>query len=228
MVRTAVWSACFFTFLSIAAMTNGGAMTMRADGDQAILTGRLVPSDGDQFAALLQAHPSIATVVLWNSPGGSAAANAALTGLIQTHKLNTAVAGFCISACAMVFLSGNERNFSDGESLDTTSLGFHGSYVDGTLARESRLRFLEDLVETETGGKADSALVDRWLHFADQHETVRFRYPGADGSPKDATVFDCHGPGPNRGDYGACAPIDGHDALSMGIITSTRIVHING
>jgi hypothetical protein len=186
-----------------------------------------VPSDGDQFAQLLQAHSSVTTVVLWDSPGGSAAANAALTGMIQMHKLNTAVAGYCVSACAMVFLSGNERNFSDGESLDMTSLGFHGSYVDGTLARESRLQFLEGLVETETGGKADSTLVERWLHFADQRETLRFRYPGSDGAPQSATVFDCQGPGPNRGDYDACTPVAGPNALSMGIITSTRIVHVN-
>jgi hypothetical protein len=226
-MRTAVSSTCLFALSILAAPTNGSAMTMHADGDQAILTGRLVPSDGDQFAQLLLGHPSITTVVLWDSPGGSAAANAALTKLIQTHKLNTAVAGYCVSACAMVFLSGAERYFSDGESLEVTSLGFHGSYVDGVLARESRLQFLEGLVESETGGKADTALVERWLHFADQHETVRFRYPGADGTPASPTVFDCQGPGPNSGDYGACTPISGPNALSMGIITSTSIVHIN-
>lgn len=213
-------------FFLVAAAGNGFAMSMRADGDRAILTGRLVPDDGDQFAQLLQANPSIATVVLWNSPGGSARANADLTRLIQEHHLNTAVAGYCVSACAVVFLSGAERYFSDGESIDATSLGFHGSYVNGTLAGESRLKFLEELIATETGGKADQALVERWLHFADEHETVRFRFPGADGASKTATVFDCHGPGPNHGDYDACTPIAGPNALSMGIITSTQLFHI--
>ena len=215
-----------FALSFIIATASAGAMSMHANGDQAILTGRLVAADGDQFNALLQAHPNITTVVLWNSPGGSARANADLTGLITAHKLTTAVAGYCVSACAMVFLSGSERYFSDGESLDTTSLGFHGSYVDGALAGEKRLQFLESLVESETAGKADSALVERWLHFADEHETVRFRYPGADGAPKTPTVFDCRGPGPNRGDYGSCTPIDGPNAFSMGIITSTRVLHV--
>lgn len=223
----AIYGACTLALCLVSPFGKADAMTMHADGDQAILTGRLVPSDGDELTALLQAHPSITTVVLWNSPGGSAAANAALTELIQTRKLNTAVAGYCVSACAMVFLSGSERYFSDGESLDATSLGFHGSYVDGTLARESRLKFLEQLVETETSGKADPALVERWLHFADQHETVRFKYPGASGTPTSATVFDCHGPGPNRGDYSSCTPILGPNALSMGIVTSARIMHVN-
>lgn len=225
-VRFTLTSVCLFALIAVAVTANGGAMTMRVSGDQAILSGRLVPADGEQFAQLLQANPSVTTVVLWNSPGGSAAANAALTDQIQQHKLKTAVAGFCVSACAMVFLSGSQRSFSDGETLNSTSLGFHGSYVDGSLARESRLQFLESLVETETGGKADPKLVERWLHFTDQHETVRFRYPGEDGAPKAATVFDCLGPGPNRGDYDACTPIAGVDALSMGIITSTSIVHV--
>jgi hypothetical protein len=126
----------------------------------------------------------------------------------------------------MVFLSGSQRSFSDGEPLDSTSLGFHGSYVQGTLAGENRLQFLESLVETETDGKADPALVGHWLHLSDRRDTVRFRYPGPDGAPKMATVFDCEGPAPNRGNYDACTPIPGPNAISMGIITSTHIVHV--
>lgn len=220
--RIALVAAFFF----IASAGNGAAMTMRVAGDQAILSGRLEPSDGAQFSDLLQANSSISTVVLWNSPGGSAVANAELTATIQDRKLNTAVAGYCVSACAMVFLSGSQRYFSDGEPLDRTSLGFHGSYLHGTLAGEKRLQFLESLVETETGGKADPSLVAHWLHLSDESQTVRFRYPGSDGSPKTATVFNCQGGGPNRGDYDFCSPIAGPNALSMGIITSTQIVHV--
>jgi len=201
-------------------------MTMRVVRDQAILSGPLVPDDIAQFQKLLEANPSVTTVVLWNSPGGAFVANRGLTKLIADRKLKTAVAGYCISACGMVFLSGSERYFSDGESLDVTSVGFHGSYNNGGLAAEPRLQFLKGVVEEETGGKIDPALVEHWLHLADQRALVRFRYPGTDGTPKTATVFDCRGPGANRGDYGACTPIAGPNALSMGIITSTRILHV--
>jgi hypothetical protein len=205
---------------------SAGAMTMHVVRDQVILSGQLVPDDIAQFQRLLDANPSVTTVVLWNSPGGAFVANRGLTKLIQDRKLKTAVAGYCVSACAMVFLSGTERFFSDGESIDTTSIGFHGSYNNQrVLAPEDRLQFLKGVVQDETGGKIDSALVERWLHLTDQGSLVRFRYPGADGTPKGATVFDCHGPGANRGDYGACTPIVGPNALSMGIITSTRIIH---
>jgi hypothetical protein len=122
MVKRLAWLAAFSLITGITAIGNAPAMTMRVAGDQAILSGRLEPSDEAQFSQLLQANPSISTVVPWNSPGGSSVANAGLTAMIQDRKLNTAVAGNCISACAMVFLSGTQRYFSDGESLDRTSL----------------------------------------------------------------------------------------------------------
>jgi hypothetical protein len=216
---------------TLALVATGGAahaMTMRVTHNQALLSGQLVATDPDLLQKLLDANPAVDTVVLHDSPGGAYVANRGLSELIQARKLKTVVAGHCVSACAMVFLSGSERYFGDAERLDSTSLGFHGSYdrETGALAPEDRLQFLKTEVEQETAGKADPALVDRWLHLSDRSRTVRFRYPGPDGSPTTPTVFDCTGPGPNRGDYGACTPIPDHDAFSMGIITSTRIVHV--
>jgi hypothetical protein len=212
-------------------VTAGGgadAMTMSVAHNQALLSGQLVPDDPDLLQKLLDANPAVDTVVLRDSPGGAYVANRGLSDLIKARKLKTVVSGHCVSACAMVFLSGSERYFGDGERLDATSLGFHGSYdrETGALAAEDRLRFLKTEVEQDTAGRADPALVDHWLHLSDRSLTVRFRYPGPDGSPTIPTVFDCTGPGPNRGDYGACTPLPGHDAFSMGIITSTRIVHV--
>ena len=202
-------------------------MTMRVANDQVILSGRLVPGDAADFQALLDANPGVKTVVFWNSPGGAAIANRAISRMIADRKLATAVAGYCVSACAMMFLSGVTRSFSDGEALDVTSLGYHGNYLPGgELNQELRLQQLKRTVLEETGGKADPALVDRWLHLPDQHNTVRFRYPGTDESSKATTVFQCSGAGPNRGDYAGCAPIAGVNALTMGIITSTQIVHV--
>jgi len=213
--------------LMLASVASASAMTMHVVRDQAILTGPIVPDDVERFAQLLQANPAVTTVVLWDSPGGAFVGNRGLSAAIQEHGLRTAVAGHCVSACAMVFLSGRERFFSDGEVLDQTSLGFHGSYLDGgALTPDAHLQYLKDTVERETGGLADPALVDHWLHLMPRTKTVRFRYPGSDGTPRSPTVFDCEGPGPNRGDYAGCTPIAGPNALSMGVITSTRILHV--
>ncbi|HEY5021031.1 MAG TPA: hypothetical protein VII30_00955, partial [Gemmatimonadaceae bacterium] len=194
-------------------------------GDQLIATGRVVPDDTAQFRTLVEAHPNIKTVVLWNSPGGAGSANDAITLMIEERHLDTVVAGYCVSACAMIFLSGTNRAFGDLEPLASTSLGFHGSYVRGELAPDRRLKALEARVLERTGNKIDPALVERWLHLTDERNTIRFRYPGEGAAP--ATFFCPLGRFPNAGNYTNCEAIPKTDALTAGIITSTTIVHVN-
>jgi hypothetical protein len=209
----------------VAAATPVRAMTMSVVGDQLIATGRVIPEDAARFRALIDANPNVKAVVLWNSPGGSAAANDAITSTIEQRHLDTVAAGYCVSACAMIFLAGTNRAFGDLEPLASTSLGFHGSYARGELAREQRLQALKARVVERTGGKIDPALVERWLHLADERNTIRFRFPG-DGSS--ATTFFCPlGRFPNTGNYTNCEAIPKTDALSAGIITSSSIVHVN-
>jgi len=207
-------------------ITGAEAMTMTVAGDQLIASGGIVPDDAARFRSLLDANPNVKTVVLWNSPGGSAAANDAITAMIEAHDLDTVVAGFCVSACAMIFLSGTQRSFGDLEPLASTSLGFHGSYVRNGLAGERRLAALHDRVLERTGRKIDPALVDRWLHLADDRNSIRFRYPDPE-QKNTPTVFFCPlGRFPNAGNYRNCDAIPGTDALSAGIVTSARIAHV--
>ncbi len=81
------------------------------------------------------------------------------------------------------------------------------------------------MIMDETGGKADAALVQHWTHLPSPGMTVRFAYPG--DPPKGVTVFECAGHRRSLSDYSTCTPVPGHDALSMGIITSVKILHLN-
>jgi hypothetical protein len=206
--------------------TAAGAMTMEVRGDQLIASGRIVADDGVRFRKLVDANPNVKTVILWNSPGGAARANDAITEAIESLGLNTVVTGFCVSACAMVFLAGKDRSFGDLEPIGSTSLGFHASYVDGHLAAERRLAALRARVLDRTRGKIEPALVDRWLHLTDERSSVRFRYPG-DSAAGPTTYFCPLGRFPNMCDYKSCDAIPDTSALSAGIITSTDIVHVN-
>ena len=221
--RGFVVAGAFAVLLSSAA---AGAMTMEVRGDQLIATGRIVADDGDRFRKLVDANPNVKTVVLWNSPGGAGRANDAITEAIESRGLNTVVTGFCVSACAMIFLAGKDRSFGDLEPIGSTSLGFHASYVDGHLAPDRRLAALKARVLDRTRGKIDPALVDRWLHLSDERNSVRFRYPG-DSAPGSTTYFCPLGRFPNAGDYRSCEAIPNTSALSAGIVTSTDIVHVN-
>ena len=222
--------ACAATVCAAVLLGDSGAaaMTMTVAGDQLIATGKVVPDDVARFRALLDANPNLKTVVLWNSPGGAAVANDAITAMIEEHRLDTVVAGYCVSACAMIFLAGTNRAFGDLEPMASTSLGFHASYArGGELAPERRLQSLKARVLERTGGKIDPALVERWLHLSDERNTIRFRYPGEGTSTATATYFCPLGRFPNTGNYASCEAIPKTDALSAGIITSAAIVHVN-
>ena len=203
------------------------AMTMNVVDDQLLLSGPVVVDDPARFRALLDANPAVKTVVLSDSPGGAASANDAITDMIEAYHLDTVVTGYCVSACAMIFLSGNNRSFGDRHPLELTSLGFHGSYSGGVLASETRLQSLKQRVLARTAGKIDPALVDRWLHFTDERNSIRFRYPGTTIPSTAPTVFFCPFQRfPNAGQYDSCEPIKDIDALTAGILTSTAIVRV--
>ena len=148
-----------------------------------------------------------------------------MTTVIERRGLSTVVAGWCVSACAMLFLAGSSRAFGDLTPPALSSLGFHASYANGNLASAAEaLAALKERVIARTGGKIDVSLVDRWLHFTDERNTIRFRYPVAG----EAGVYFCPlGRFPNAGEYANCTPIPAIDALSQGIITTAQIVHVN-
>jgi len=176
------------------------AMTMRVVDDEVILSGPVVASDGDQFKTILNDNPSIKLVLFWNSPGGLTAANRAISAMIIEHKLNTAIGGYCISACSEMFLAGVERNFTDVEPLASTSIGFHGNYApNGTLDPEPRLQRLKADVLTRTGGKADPALVDRWVHFADKRTRFDLCIPELTRTAQSHSLFNATEHGPTAG-----------------------------
>jgi hypothetical protein len=201
------------------------AMTMDVRGDQIVMSGQVVASDAGHFRSLLAAHPAVKTVVLTNSPGGSASANDAITAMIEQHDLNTVIGGYCVSACAMIFLAGASRAFGDLVATADESLGFHGSYAKGELKGPARLDALKARIMQRTDNKAPSALVDRWLHITDDKSSMRFRYPEA-GAKGPLVYFCTVGTQANKGDFSGCDPVTGTDAYSAGIITTRTVEHI--
>ena len=81
------------------------------------------------------------------------------------------------------------------------------------------------MVASETDGKADPALVQRWTHLPRNH-MVRFTYPGEGEPPKHTTVFECPANRRSLSDYSMCTPLPGYDALTDGIVTSAHVLHV--
>src|ERR1035437_3533993 len=102
------------------------AMTVEVHGHTIYASGP-VDDDYRKFQNAF-AQPGIDTVVLVNSPGGSLWDGMTVANLIKEKGVKTVIAGFCNSACAIMFMGGKERSFSDAFRPAQTYIGIHGPH----------------------------------------------------------------------------------------------------
>jgi hypothetical protein len=224
-------TALAFLFV-FGAMFAGGvpeslAMQVEQKGNQIILSGRVVGTEVDEVLRLLKGAPEIDTVILRNAPGGHILTGYRLGELFRARGLRTAVSGFCYSSCSRMFLGGKQRYFTDDYPPQYTRVGFHGHYDNrGDLAPKLVERFhLANWTIKYSDGKADPALVRRWvriprnvglIHF---YHPDRFRYQGV-------STFMCQGDEPMASAVRGCEPI-AKSALDLGIVTSLALLKSN-
>jgi hypothetical protein len=203
---------------------SGGAfaMDMTVAGDQLILTGHVVDIDARKIEGALNSAP-ITTVILRNSPGGDTVTGIRVGEMFRQRGLRTAVSGYCYSACSTMFLGGRTRYFTDDYPAELTNVGFHGQYRDGLIDSDStEQRQLKTWFIRYSDGRADAALVDRWINLPLKEDLIHF-YDPALVQRHGASTFLCDGTQPNRG-ISSCEPI-GKTALDLGIVTSLELVH---
>jgi hypothetical protein len=202
------------------------AMDITINGQHVILSGPVVGNEPARLADALSQVPGIDTVILRNSPGGDAPAGYRVGEVIRVKGLRTAVSGYCYSSCSRMFLGGKTRYFTDDYPPEHTNIGFHGHYdSNGRLLPELVHRLgLKNWIIQYSDGKADPALVERWINIPVSRGMTHFYHPRllnrhgvstflCQGTETTAEVFDCE-PIPNT-------------ALDLGVITSLDIVKSN-
>ena len=200
------------------------AMEMTVAGDQLILSGPVVARDYDEVAGTLAEKPQIKIVILRNSPGGDAPTGYHLGELFRQKSLQTAVSGYCYSSCSRLYLGGYERYFSDDYPPEYTQIGFHGHYRNGDLnaAYVAELH-LKDWIIRYSDGKADPALVERWINIPRGAGLIHFYNP-AQVNIDGYSTFMCQGTEPGHPRIFDCERIP-KTALELGVATSTTVVH---
>jgi hypothetical protein len=212
-VRTLLGAAALFLLLATAPTW---AMSIVVAGDQLILTGPVVGGDYEKIVAALDAHPEIHTAILRYSPGGDTRTGYRVADLFRARKLTTGISGFCYSSCSRMFLDGTVRMFTDDFPANATEIGLHGHYdkighVDAALVERDHLK---DWIIAHTDGKADPALVDRWIHLPVNSGMIHFYNPRF-VSVGGAATFLCE----TARDIFSCEKI-AKTALDMGIVTA--------
>jgi hypothetical protein len=226
--RSPAFLAGMMAVLTILAGANPRAqgMTIGTSGDQLILSGPVVGDEPGAVARVLAETPGITTVILRDSGGGDAPAGYRVGEMIRAWGLRTAVSGYCYSSCSRMFLGGTTRVFTDDYPPEVTNVGFHGHYrndgrVDADLVRRLGLK---GWIVKFSDGKADPALVERWINIPVGRGMIHFYHPTL-LRDRGATTFFCHGNEPVPQVF-ACEA-EPRSALDLGVITSLDIIASN-
>ena len=204
--------------------TRAPGMELKAVGNQLILSGGVVGDEPEKVREALVSSPIIDTVILRNSPGGNAPAGYQVGQMLRERGVRTAVSGYCYSSCSRMFLGGRTRYFTDDYLPESNNVGFHGHYDRGGHLNADLVRRygLRDWIIKYSDGKADPALVERWINIPYSREMIHFFHPGL-VKRAGVSTFMCRGDEGQRSVF-ACEPI-AKTALDLGIITSLDLVH---
>jgi len=196
------------------------AMALASHGNSIILSGPVTGSELAMVKDAFAANPKIDFVVLRNSHGGEAWTGYRLGEFFREMGVTTAVSGYCISSCSRMFLGGKQRLFTNDYPADRTYVGFHGHYnAQGNLDPQSVTRGgLYGWILKYSDGKADPALVKRWIAIEKNRGAVNFFHPEV-AAALGNSVFFCDGLQAKKPTH--CEAL-GTNALERGVITDER------
>lgn len=217
--------------IALLVATTAAAMDFKVVGDQLIMSGGI---DGSELAKLrdiaAEHGGEIRTVVLRDSPGGDLWTSLRVGEYIRERGWRTAVSGICFSGCALMYLSGVSRHFTDDKPVVRTQLGFHATYHVADSLRGNKgavhadqTQVARDWMTRFTDGKISPAMLDRFekiaqtdfLHFFDSNRLQR-----KDG----VSIFTCPQQPDAKRKY---EPVPGFDVYREGIATSMEVLRSN-
>jgi hypothetical protein len=196
------------------------AMVLTPLGNTIVLSGPVTGSELAMVKDAFAANPKIDLVVLRNSHGGDAWTGYRVGELLREVGVTTAVSGYCISSCSRMFLGGKQRLFTNDYPADRTYVGFHGHYnAQGNLDPQSVSKGgLYNWILKYSDGKADPALVQRWIAIQKNRGAANFFHPDV-AAALGHSVFFCDGQQAQK--PSSCEALD-TNALERGVITDER------
>lgn len=208
------------------------AMDVKVVGDQVIMSG---PIDGGELAKLhdvVADHGSsrVRTVVLRDSPGGDLWTSMRVGEFIRDKGWRTAVSGHCFSGCAIIFLGGVERQFTDDKPVLHTQLALHAAYfaidslrtTKGDISRHATYDVVV-WIKKHTGGRMSDSMLERFENLAKTEVIVFFDAKRMPRSGQTSVITCSHAKEAGI----KCKPIAGTDVFREGIVTSAVLVRSN-
>jgi rhodanese-related sulfurtransferase/ATP-dependent protease ClpP protease subunit len=213
-----IFLSIFWILLSFHAQS----MTLQVQDHQLFATGPVGGGDWLKFNQAF-ADPALDTVVLVNSPGGSLWDGLRISKLITDKGYKTVAAGYCNSACAILFMGGTERRLSNAFPTGRTYIGIHGAHNmdNGTVLTQADPEIYA-LLKAAMGQKFNASIVNTALYQMDDRNAFLV-VPDNIRNPN-APTFHCNsGQTPHKD----CTVYKDVGALSLGVITHNDLVTLS-
>lgn len=198
------------------------AMTVEVKNNQVFASGLIGGEDFRKFEAAFS-KPEIDTVVLVNSLGGDLWTGLTISRLITSKGYKTVTAGYCISACSLMFMAGKERRFSNTFHSNISFVGIHGAHSmdTGSLVPSANTEMYA-LLKIQMGEKFNADIINT-AFYKMQDFSGFLRVPENARSPNARTVF-C----PTfKLPLNNCITYDNATALNLGILTHEDLVTVD-
>jgi ATP-dependent protease ClpP protease subunit len=211
----------WITWGVISFMCAANAMTVQRVGSDVFVSGVIERHD-DRLLRAEFARGEVKRLILVNSPGGDLPAGMAMARWLQGQGVTTLVVGQCLSACSLLFMAGQERQYATGVAPHLTVVGIHGPSMPftGALVPE-RAREMWDYYQERMGAKFDAQLLTIALYqMQDASGFVLIREMDRN-RPRDRITLHCP---TARTPREQCAEYAQKDAFTLGVVTASSSV----
>ncbi len=196
------------------------AMTLEVQGSTVFATGR-VDEDYGKFQKALAA-PGVQRVVFVNSPGGDLWTGMQIGRLIADKGVDTVAAGYCVSACSIMFMGGKERSFSDALPAGQTYVGIHGPHdKDTSRLSPTQSPQIYAFFKQRMGERFNADVMNKALYSMESAGALLKVFDGQ-RPPKQAPLH-CKSEQSLRKD---CIEFKELDALSLGVVTKAALTSV--
>ena len=196
---------------------------LRVDSD-VFISGDIVAKDDVKLRAEFDAAP-VKRLILVNSRGGHLNASMNIARWLTTRGVTTLVAGPCLSACSIIFMAGQQRQYATGYEPRLTVVGIHGPSMPltGQLLPAHAAEMLAFYKE-RMGEKYDAGLLRVALfEMKDASGFVLIREISRN-SPRDRITLHCPTSSTPRW---RCTEYPQLDAYTLGLVTSVETVALD-
>lgn len=167
--------------------------------------------------------PGVDKVVFVNSPGGDLWTGMNVGRLIANQGINTVIAGYCVSACSIMFMGGKERSFSDAFRPAMTYIGIHGAHNKDTKAVNASLQpQIFAFFKQNISDRFNATVMNTALYEMDDAGAM-LKVFDAPRMPK-RHPYHCKSSQSLRKD---CTDFKDLDALSLGIVTTNTLTPLD-